>query len=285
VLKRAGRLEVIATPIGHLGDLSARARERLAAADVIAAEDTRRTLALLQSLGLARPLISLHEHNETQRVAELLDRLEQGAVIALVSDAGTPLLSDPGSELVRRAAEAGFEITSIPGPSAIIAALSIAGLPAQPFCFEGFLPAHPSERRARLKQLASDTRTLVLFEAPHRILATLDDLAAAFGAARRAVVARELTKLHETIYRGTLEELARRAACEENFQRGELTIVVQGAEPISPAVDPQLLRRTVELLLRELPPGKAASLAAQLTGATRSEAYELALNGKRPQSS
>jgi 16S rRNA (cytidine1402-2'-O)-methyltransferase len=278
--KRAGRLEVIATPIGNLGDLSARARERLAAADVIAAEDTRRTLALLHSLGVARPLLSLHEHNELQRVEELLARLEAGEIVALVSDAGTPLLSDPGAELVRRAAEAGFDITTVPGPSAIIAALSIAGLPTQPFCFEGFLPANERERRVRLKQLASEARTLVLFEAPHRIVASLADLAMIFGAERRAAAARELTKAHETIYRGTLAELAQRARTEDNFQRGEITLVVQGAPPASATVDLELLRRTVELLSRELPPGKVASLAAQLTGASRSEAYELALRVK-----
>jgi 16S rRNA (cytidine1402-2'-O)-methyltransferase len=278
--KRAGRLEVIATPIGNLGDLSARARERLAAADVIAAEDTRRTLALLHSLGVARPVLSLHEHNELQRVEELLARLEAGEIVALVSDAGTPLLSDPGAELVRRAAEAGFDITTVPGPSAIIAALSIAGLPTQPFCFEGFLPANERERRVRLKQLASEARTLVLFEAPHRIVASLADLAMIFGAERRAAAARELTKAHETIYRGTLAELAQRARTEDNFQRGEITLVVQGAPPASATVDLELLRRTVELLSRELPPGKVASLAAQLTGASRSEAYELALRVK-----
>jgi 16S rRNA (cytidine1402-2'-O)-methyltransferase len=278
--KRAGRLEVIATPIGNLGDLSARARERLAAADVIAAEDTRRTLALLHSLGVARPLVSLHEHNELQRVEELLARLEAGEIVALVSDAGTPLLSDPGAELVRRAAEAGFDVTTVPGPSAIIAALSIAGLPTQPFCFEGFLPANERERRVRLKQLASEARTLVLFEAPHRIVASLVDLAMIFGAERRAAAARELTKAHETIYRGTLAELAQRARTEDNFQRGEITLVVQGAPPASETVDLELLRRTVELLSRELPPGKVASLAAQLTGASRSEAYELALRVK-----
>ena len=278
--KRAGRLEVIATPIGNLGDLSARARERLAAADVIAAEDTRRTLALLHSLGVARPVLSLHEHNELQRVEELLARLEAGEIVALVSDAGTPLLSDPGAELVRRAAEAGFDITTVPGPSAIIAALSIAGLPTQPFCFEGFLPANERERRVRLKQLASEARTLVLFEAPHRIVASLADLAMIFGAERRAAAARELTKAHETIYRGTLAELAQRARAEDNFQRGKITLVVQGAPPASATVDLELLRRTVELLSRELPPGKVASLAAQLTGASRSEAYELALRVK-----
>ncbi|HXA93423.1 MAG TPA: 16S rRNA (cytidine(1402)-2'-O)-methyltransferase [Steroidobacteraceae bacterium] len=278
--KRAGRLEVIATPIGNLGDLSARARERLAAADVIAAEDTRRTLALLHSLGVARPVLSLHEHNELQRVEELLARLEAGEIVALVSDAGTPLLSDPGAELVRRAAEAGFDITTVPGPSAIIAALSIAGLPTQPFCFEGFLPANERERHVRLKQLASEARTLVLFEAPHRIVASLADLAMIFGAERRAAAARELTKAHETIYRGTLAELAQRARAEDNFQRGKITLVVQGAPPASATVDLELLRRTVELLSRELPPGKVASLAAQLTGASRSEAYELALRVK-----
>jgi 16S rRNA (cytidine1402-2'-O)-methyltransferase len=278
--KRSGRLEVIATPIGNLGDLSERAKERLAAADVIAAEDTRRTLSLLQSLGIARPLVSLHEHNETQRVQALLAHLEAGAVVALVSDAGTPLLSDPGAELVRRVAEAGFDVTTVPGPCAIIAALSVAGLPTHAFCFEGFLPANERERRARLHELASETRALVLFEAPHRIAASLDDLATIFGAERHAVVARELTKAHETIYRGSLKDLAQRARSEENFQRGEITLVVHGAAPVSATVDKEQLRRTVELLARELPPGKAAALAAQLTGATRAEAYELALRAK-----
>jgi 16S rRNA (cytidine1402-2'-O)-methyltransferase len=272
-----GRLDVVATPIGNLSDLSARAREALAAADVIAAEDTRHTLCLLRSIGVAKPLVSLHAHNESRRAPEFLARLEAGAVVALVSDAGTPLLSDPGLELVRQAVAAGFEVRCIPGPSAITAALAVAGLATERFCFEGFLPARARERQSALAGLAGETRTLVFFEAPHRIAESLADLAAAFGAARPAVVARELTKLHESLYRGTLAELAARALAEENFQRGEITLVVQGATSAAAGVDPQLLKRTVALLLKELPPGKAAALAAQLTGARRSEAYAIAM--------
>ncbi len=277
--KPRGRLQVVATPIGNMGDLSTRAREALESADLIAAEDTRHTLTLLQAIGVSRPLVSLHTHNETQRVPELLARLEAGEVIALVSDAGTPLLSDPGFELVTGAARAGFEVLAIPGPSAITTALAVAGLPTARFCFEGFLPARERERRTDLARLAHETRTLVFFEAPHRIAETLTDLAAEFGGDRQAVVARELTKAHETIYRGTLSELAERARTEPNFQRGEITLVVHGAAPTTSTVDAQLLRRTVELLAKELPPSRAAAIAAQLTGATRSEAYALATRG------
>jgi 16S rRNA (cytidine1402-2'-O)-methyltransferase len=278
VKKTRGRLDVVATPIGNLADLGARARAALGAADLIAAEDTRHTLALLSSIGVAKPLLSLHAHNEARRVPQVLAQLAQGAVVALVSDAGTPLLSDPGFELVREAAAAGFEVRAIPGPSAITAALAVAGLPTQRFCFEGFLPARVRERQSALTALANETRTLVFFEAPHRIAAALADLAAAFGAQRRAVVTRELTKVHETIYRGTLGELAERALREENFQRGEITLVVDGAAPSAVRLDPQLLTHTVTTLLKELPPGKAAALAAQLTGAKRSEAYAIALH-------
>jgi 16S rRNA (cytidine1402-2'-O)-methyltransferase len=279
VVKQRGRLQVIATPIGNMGDLSTRAREALESADLIAAEDTRHTLTLLQAIGISRPLLSLHAHNESQRVPDLLARLEAGEVIALVSDAGTPLLSDPGFELVTRAAQAGFEIVPIPGPSAITTALAVAGLPTSRFCFEGFLPARERERRAELARLAHESRTLVFFEAPHRIVETLADLAAEFGGERQAVVARELTKSHETVYRGTLGELAGRARADANFQRGEITLVVHGAPPTTSTVDPQLLRRAVELLSKELPPSRAAAIAAQLTGATRNEAYALATRG------
>lgn len=274
-----GRLQVIATPIGNLADLSARAREALISADVIAAEDTRHTRVLLRAMGIATPLVSLHEHNESQRTSELLARLAAGETIALVSDAGTPLLSDPGLELVQRAARAGFEVHAIPGPSAITSALAVAGLPTDRFCFEGFLPSRERERRTALAALAHEPRTLVFFEAPHRILRTLADMAAEFGAERPAAVARELTKAHETIYRGTLRELLARAQAEENFQRGEITVVVHGAAAAPGGVDEQLLRRTVELLARELPPGRAAAIAAQLTGATRAAAYALATRG------
>ena len=247
---------------------------------MIAAEDTRHTLALLKAFGIDKPLISLHGHNESQRVPQLLARLESGENVALVSDAGTPLLSDPGFQLVQRAAQAGIAVYTIPGPSAITAALAVAGLPTDRFCFEGFLPARAAERRAALAGLAHEARTLVFFEAPHRIAAALSDMAAEFGAQRRAVVARELTKMHETLYRGTLQELAARAAADENFQRGEITLVVHGAaSAAADAVDEAQLRRTVDILSKELPPGRAAAVAAQLTGASRAAAYALATRG------
>jgi len=212
-------------------------------------------------------------------VPALLARLAQGERVALVSDAGTPLLSDPGYELVRAAVAAGYEVSAVPGPSAITAALAVAGLPTDRFCFEGFLPARPRERRTSLEALASEGRTLVFFEAPHRIAATLTDMAAVLGPERAAVVARELTKAHETIYRGTLRELAARAATAANFARGEITLVVHGAAAAAAGVDERVLRRTIEVLSKELPPGRVAAVAAQLTGATRAAAYALATRG------
>jgi 16S rRNA (cytidine1402-2'-O)-methyltransferase len=281
-LPSAGRLEVVATPIGNLGDLSSRAREVLAAADLIAAEDTRRTAQLLHAIGISGRLISLHDFNEEARIAPLLQQLRDGKVIALVSDAGTPLLSDPGFGLVRAAAAAGIEVRAVPGASAVTAALSIAGLATDRFAFEGFLPSRATERRALLAQLASETRTLVLFEAPHRIAATLADLAHTFGEQRAAVVTRELTKLHESVYRGTLGELAVRAGHEADFARGEITVVVAGAaaEQANEG-DVALLTRALQLLLTELPPARAAAIGAQLTGVRRSDAYELALRLQR----
>lgn len=275
MVKATGRLQVVATPIGNLNDLSMRARQALEEADLIAAEDTRRTLGMLQTLGISKPMVSLHAYNEGQRVPELLARIGAGEVVALVSDAGTPLLSDPGYELVSGAAAAGYEVRAIPGASAITAALAVAGLPTSRFCFEGFLPSRARERRAALANLAGETRTLVFFEAPHRICETLSDLAGEFGGERPAVVARELTKAHETIYRGSLDELIALAAADSNFQRGEITLVVGGAPASAVGVDRQLLKRAVGLLANELPPGRAASIAAQLSGASRNEAYEL----------
>lgn len=274
-----GRVDVVATPIGNLGDLSPRAREALAQADLIAAEDTRRTGQLLAAMGLSRPLISLHEHNETARIADLLERLAAGAVIALVSDAGTPLLSDPGFDLVRAASAAGHEVRAIPGPSAISAALSVAGVPTDRFCFEGFLPARDRDRRDRLASLARETRTLVFFEAPHRIVDCLADLAAAFGVDRQAALGRELTKAFETTYRGTLGEISARAQADTNVARGEITLVVAGAPPIAndSALHDLGVEKVVAILLKELAPSRAAAVAAQLTGARRSDAYDVAL--------
>ena len=277
-----GRLAVISTPIGNLGDLSPRARDELAAAELVAAEDTRRTGQLLTTLGLSRPLVSLHEHNESERIGELLEKLRAGARIALVSDAGTPLLSDPGFELVRRVSQEGMVVVAVPGPSAITAALSIAGLPTERFTFEGFLPARLAERRARIAELRQETRTLVFFEAPHRIAESLEDLAAGFGAERRAAVARELTKVFETVYRGSLSQLATQARSDANFSRGEITVVVEGAPRAAAEDAPRAqLDSTLTVLLTELAPSKAAALAARLTGAKRNDAYARAIELSR----
>jgi 16S rRNA (cytidine1402-2'-O)-methyltransferase len=268
-------LYVVATPIGNLGDISARAREILAAASAVAAEDTRHSGRLLRELGLERPLVSLHEHNERARIAELLARLAAGERIALVSDAGTPLVSDPGYLLVAAAVAAGITVTPVPGPSAAIAALSASGLPCDRFCFEGFLPARAAARRQRLASLAAEPRTLVLYEAPHRIAECLEDLASACGGERRACVARELTKRYETFYRGTLMELAARARSDADLARGESVILVAGA----PAADPGAaeLDRTLAVLLKHLRPSAAAAAAAGLTGVRRADAYARAL--------
>jgi len=278
----AGRLDIVATPIGNLGDLSPRAREALAGADVVAAEDTRRTGQLLSAIGVQRPLLSLHAHNERERAAGLLERLARGEVVALVSDAGTPLLSDPGYDLVRRAVAAGHVVRAIPGPTAIAAALSVAGLATDRFCFEGFLPSRSGERTERLAALAREPRTMVLFETPHRIAAALQDAARVLGAGRAAVVARELTKIYETIYRGTLGELAARAEAEPDFTRGEITLVIAGAAPdasgaAAAGVDEAALEKLLRAALEHLPASKAAALATAATGVPRKLAYEIAV--------
>ena len=230
----AGRLYVVATPIGNLGDLSPRAREILQTCSLIAAEDTRHTGILLKHFGIQTPQLSLHDHNEQRRAGEIIQRLRDGASVALVSDAGTPAISDPGFELARAVAAAGFEIIAVPGPCAAIAALSIAGLPTDRFCFEGFLPARGAARRKRLQSLEQEARTLVLYEAPHRVRDMLEDCAAVFGAERSAVVVREITKLHETTYRGSLRELLARAETDADVGRGEIVLLVAGAAPATP---------------------------------------------------
>jgi len=274
-VSESGVLYVVATPIGNLGDISARARETLAAASAVAAEDTRHSGRLLRELGLERPLVSLHEHNERARVAELVARLRAGESIALVSDAGTPLVSDPGYLLVAAAIEAGITVTPVPGASAAIAALSAAGLPSDRFCFEGFLPSRAAARRRRLAELAAEPRTLVLYEAPHRIAECLADLAGALGAARRACVAREITKRFETFYRGSLGELAERAKTDADLARGESVVLIEGAPPAEPSA--AQLDETLVILLRHLPPSAAAAAAASLTGVRRGDAYARAI--------
>ncbi len=267
---------IVATPIGHLGDISARALETLRDADVVAAEDTRRSGQLLRHFGIATPCLSLHDHNERELTPRLLERLARGETVALVSDAGTPLISDPGFHLVRAAHEAGIRVVPIPGPSALIAALSAAGLPSDRFAFEGFLPARPGPRRERLEALIAEPRTLVFYEAPHRVVATLEALTEAFGAEREAACARELTKLHETVIRDTLGGLLERARSDPMMQRGELVIVVQGVGEAAGA-DEVEARRVLAILLAEMPVKQAAAIAARLTGMARNRLYEWGL--------
>lgn len=269
-------LYVVATPIGNLGDLSARAREVLASSDLIAAEDTRHTSQLLRAWGIDSRVVSAHEHNEAQRAEEILAALGRGENAALVSDAGTPLVSDPGFRIVQSAARAGFEVRAVPGPCAAVAALSIAGLPSDRFAFEGFLPEKAVARRARLGELARDPRTLIFYEAPHRLEESLVDMRDQLGTTRSAVIAREITKAFETVYRGSLADLTQRAAGDADMRRGEIVIVVEGASETENADDVEL-KRVLTTLLSELPVSRAANLAARITGASRNHAYKVAL--------
>jgi 16S rRNA (cytidine1402-2'-O)-methyltransferase len=268
----SGTLFVVATPIGNLGDLSPRAREVLGQVAAICAEDTRRTRQLLGHFGIERPLLALHEHNEQAQAALLVERLRGGDSLALVSDAGTPLVSDPGFRLVRAAREAGLKVSPVPGACAAIAALSAAGLPSDRFVFEGFLPAKAAARRERLSRLAGEPRTLVFYESAHRIEASLADMAAAFGPDRPAVMARELTKLFETVLDGSLGELQVRVAADPDQRRGEFVLLVQGA---GEDADAQVAegRRLYAALAAYLPPSTAARLAAELSGAPRKALY------------
>ena len=265
-------LHIVATPIGNLGDLSPRARDTLGAVAAICAEDTRRTRQLLACFGIDRPLLALHEHNEDAMAGRLVSRLAAGESLALVSDAGTPLISDPGFRLVRAARAAGLRVSPLPGPCAAIAALSVAGLASDRFAFEGFLPAKGNARRDRLQRMAGEPRTLVFYEASHRIEATLSALAEAFGDDRPAVVARELTKLFETVLDGTLGELRARVGADPDQRRGEFVLVVQGA-PDEAAGQLAEGRRLYARLSEHLPPSAAAKLAAELSGAPRKALY------------
>jgi 16S rRNA (cytidine1402-2'-O)-methyltransferase len=267
-----GRLYVVGTPIGNLDDLSPRARDVLAKADVIAAEDTRHTRGLLSRIGGESRLIAYHEHNEAERVPALLEQISRGKSVALVSDAGTPLISDPGWRLVHAAQAAGVAVVPVPGPCAAIAALSAAGLPTDHFVFEGFLPRGDSARSERLEELKREQRTIVFYEAVHRIAATLSALCDTFGGERRAAIARELTKTHEQIATGTLADLVERLDAAIPLL-GEFVIVVAGAFPM--AADEAEARRVYALLAAELAPDKALKLTAAVTGVSRNVLYRL----------
>lgn len=276
----AGTLYIVATPIGNLEDISQRAVHLLNQVDLIAAEDTRHTGKLLRHLGVQKPLISVHEHNEEQQLARLIATLSKGGSVALVSDAGTPLVSDPGFRLVRAVHDAGIRVSPIPGPSSMIAALSVAGLPTDRFTFEGFPPAKDGARLKAFEALKTESRTLVFFESPHRVLRTVEDMAAVFGADRDAAVARELTKTFETVRRGPLGELLEWMRADPDQQRGEFVLMVAGHRADDADEDSADAERVLRVLLGDLPVRRAAAVAAELTGLSRNRLYELALKLK-----
>ncbi len=273
-----GCLYLVATPIGNLSDLSSRAIETLETVDFIAAEDTRVTVKLLNHLELKKPMVSYHRHNEESGGTVILDRILGGETCALVSDAGTPAISDPGEDLVLRCAEQGIEVISIPGPCALVNALALSGLPTGRFCFEGFLAMNKKNRREHLSELQNETRTMIFYEAPHKLPSTLCDLRDAFGPDRRISLCRELTKLHEEVKRTTLGEAA--SYYEETKPRGEFVLVVEGAKPIVKEVEGLELRlQRVQLLRQEgLSLRDAARRVAEETGTSRKELYDAALN-------
>lgn len=268
----AAELFIVATPIGNLEDITQRAVRVLGSVDVLACEDTRRTRVLLGHLGIERPLLALHDHNEAALAPQLVERLVAGESVALVSDAGTPLVSDPGYRLVQLAIDAGIAVRPVPGPSAVTAALSVAGLPTDRFAFEGFLPSRQGARLRALESLRAESRTLVFYESSHRAQSCLADLAAVLGGEREAAACRELTKQFETVLRGPLESLRERLMEEPDQRKGEFVFVVAGARPDA---DEQMARATelARALLEHLPASQAARIAAKLHGVPRRDLY------------
>jgi 16S rRNA (cytidine1402-2'-O)-methyltransferase len=271
-----GTLFIVATPIGNLQDISQRAVDVLRAVPLLAVEDTRHSRKLLNRFGIDTTMLAVHEHNERDMVERLLAHLQGGGDLALISDAGTPLISDPGFVLVRAARAAGIRVVPVPGACALVAALSVSGLPTDRFRFEGFLPPREAARRERLQALSAETATLVFYESSHRIVASLQDMADCLGAARPCAVARELTKTYETVEAGTLEALCEWTGAEDNRQKGEFVVMVQGATA-DPATLDDAARHTLQVLLEELPLKQAAALAARLTGQSKNRLYEYGL--------
>lgn len=272
-----GTLFIVATPIGNMADISARAVEVLKAVDLIAAEDTRHSGHLLGHYQITTPLVAYHDHGSEAQGERIFAALDEGKNVALISDAGTPLVSDPGYRLVRSARLNAYRVVPLPGACAAITALSAAGLPSDRFCFEGFLPSKQSQRRKSLELLASETRTLIFYEAPHRIVATVEDLIAIFGAQREVTLARELSKTYETLLSGNLDELLAQIKADLNQQKGEMVLVVRGFDGPVQSDQEREEERVLTLLLDELPVKQAASLAAKICGGQRNILYKKAL--------
>ena len=271
-------LYLVATPIGNLGDISLRALALLRAVDLILAEDTRTSLRLLDRYSIRKPLEALHQHNEGARAEALVTRIQQdNLAVALISDAGTPLLSDPDFPLVRAALAAGLMVTALPGASALLCALTLSGLPAERFVFEGFLPPKTAARRAALEALVHEPRTMVFHESAHRIAATLDDLLAVMGPTRQLAIARELTKLHETVYRGSIAEVHARMAADPHATRGEFVVVLEGADEVP---DAELPSRLLAALRGRLSARDAVEVVHEVTGYPRNQLYKMSLGAE-----
>tara|TARA_B100002003_G_scaffold81964_1_gene76454 strand:- start:82 stop:996 length:915 start_codon:yes stop_codon:yes gene_type:complete len=274
-----GTLYVVATPIGNLDDLSPRAARTLASVDVVAAEDTRHSGRLLSHLGIQKRMVALHDHNEKDRAAGILTELQAGRDVALISDAGTPLISDPGYVLVREARAAGHRVSPIPGPCALVAALSVAGLPTDRFLYVGFLPAKRSGRRASLEVLSSEVATLVFYESPHRIMESVRDIADVLGSDREIVLGREITKTFETFYSGSVADVLAELERDPHGNRGEFVVMVRGAAAQAGSEETATMDvdRMLRVLLAELPVKKVAKMASELTGLSKNELYQRAL--------
>lgn len=275
-----GTLYIVATPIGNLQDMTLRAIEVLKKVDRIAAEDTRHSAPLLKHFSIAKPSLSMHEFNERERLKVVMEYLQQGESIALISDAGTPLISDPGFHLVREAKAQGINVVAVPGACAAIAALSIAGLPTDKFTFEGFLPAKPEARRNRLATLLHEARTMIFYEAPHRMASVLQTMAEVFGRERKAVVAREITKIHESVLADNFAGLIQYFDEHPNSLRGEFVILVDGIEEKESESKEVRPENVLDILLEELPLKQAAALASKITGERKNVLYEMALAKK-----
>jgi 16S rRNA (cytidine1402-2'-O)-methyltransferase len=273
----SGALYVVATPIGNLDDMVPRAIQTLQTVAVIAAEDTRHSARLLAHFDIKTPAIAYHDHSDEHRTEQLIARLLAGEDVALISDAGTPLVSDPGYRLVRKAREQGIRIVPIPGACAMIAALSAAGLPSDRFAFEGFLPAKQVARTTHLESLVGDTRTLIFYEAPHRILETLQDMLTVFGVEREVVIAREITKTFETIKGDKLPAMIEWVSGDNNQQRGEIVLLVHGATKLENAEISAEQERVMHVLLEDLPVKQAAAIGAKITGLKKNFLYDWAL--------
>lgn len=275
--EQSGTLYIVATPIGNLEDFSPRAASILSRVSVIAAEDTRHSGRLLQHLGIRKPMMALHDHNERDKAGLVLDKLAASQDVALISDAGTPLISDPGYVLVREARARGFRVSPVPGACALVAALSAAGLPTDRFLFEGFLSAKQGARKAALERLAGESATLVFYESPHRIVDTVREIERVMGAERELVLARELTKTFETFYAGAASRVGDELEADPHGSRGEFVVMVHGVSDAESAMGKVEIDRVLGILLKELPVKKAAKLGAELTGRPKNELYQRAL--------